>query len=292
MDEDYARKLRAWLKSEPEATPRRPEEEREWLREVPAPAPEGGWSTGDRPPGQPRAADEPLPAPASDERWTVRGRLPREPVEELEEEWVCPVIALPVPRASEENGCRMSAPDERRSRIRRRPVEGTADQPGVTETAECSRDRRLPGEVPGQPGASETAECSWDRRLPGEAPGQPGVSETAERTRDWRLPGEALGRPGVSETAERSRNRRLPGEAPGQPGVSETAERTRDRRLPGEAPGRPGVSETAEQSPQLWHPEGEPIMSDAEARSRWNHPSNWHRRRRAARTDPDQPGSH
>lgn len=194
MDEDYARKLRAWLKSEPH----RAEEEREWLREVPAP--EGGCSTGDRP----RAADEPLPAPASDERWTVRGRLPREPVEELEEEWVCPVIALPVPRSSEENGCRMSAADERRSRDQRRPDEGAADQPGV----------------------SEPAERSWNRRLPGETSAQPGTSETAE------------------------------------------------------------------QRPQLWHPEGQPTMSDAEARSRWNHPSNWHRRRRAAQADPDQPGSH
>ncbi|MGK3205248.1 hypothetical protein [Amycolatopsis sp. MEPSY49] len=204
MDEDYARKLRAWLSAEPEATPRGAEEEREWLREVPAPAPDGGWTPDDRPPGQARAADERLPAPASDERWTVRGRLPREPVEELEEEWVCPVIALPVPRVSEENGCRMSGADERRS-----------------------RNRRLPGD-----------------------------------------------RLGASETAERSR--RLPGEA---------------------ATAQPGASETSDRRPQIWRgeaPATPPGMSEAEARSRWNHPSNWHRRRRAEgqQRDPDQPGSH
>ncbi|MEV4149137.1 hypothetical protein AB0J40_36135 [Amycolatopsis sp. NPDC049691] len=145
MDEDYARKLRAWLSAEPEATPRHPEEEREWLREVPAPQ-------------------------ADPERWTVRGRLPREPVDELEEEWVCPVIALPVPRASEENGCRMSGPGE-----------ATADQSGASEPAERGQIRHLPTNPPG--------------------------------------------------------------------------------------------------------------MSEAEARSRWNHPSNWHRRRREAPIDPDQPGS-
>ena len=160
MDEDYARKLRAWLSAEPEATPRHPEEEREWLREVPAPQ-------------------------ADPERGTVRGRLPREPVEELEEEWVCPVIALPVPRASEENGCRMSGPGET-----------TADQPA----------------------ASEPAEPTWNGHLPG-----------------------------ASDPTERGQIRHLPTNPPG--------------------------------------------MSEAEARSRWNHPSNWHRRRREARIDPDQPGS-
>ncbi|WP_285482428.1 hypothetical protein [Amycolatopsis sp. NBRC 101858] len=116
MDEDYARKLRAWLRAEPGATP---EEEREWLREVPAPAAEGGWVAADRAP----AADEgsvvgeqlPAPQPDSGERWTVRGKLPAaEP--ELEEEWVCPVITLPVPRTSKENGCRISGAEARSRR--------------------------------------------------------------------------------------------------------------------------------------------------------------------------------
>ncbi|WP_372672380.1 hypothetical protein [Amycolatopsis kentuckyensis] len=194
MDEDYARKLRAWLSAEPEATPRGAEEEREWLREVPAPQ-------------------------ADPDRWTVRGRLPREPaaeLEELEEEWVCPVTALPVPRASEENGCRMSGADERRS-----------------------RNRRLPG---GRLGASEADERA--RRLSAD---QSGASETAERSR--RLPGQP---------------------AADQLGANETAERSQTRRLPASPPG----------------------MSEAEARSRWNHPSNWHRRRRAEGQRPDQPGSH
>lgn len=181
MDEDYARKLRAWLSAEPEATPRRAEEEREWLREVPAPQ-------------------------ADPDRWTVRGRLPQE--EELEEEWVCPVIALPVPRASEENGCRLSSPDDRRSR-NRTPRGKAADEPGELRF----RSGRLPG---------------------GAATGQAGVSEAGE-----------LG----------------PGRVPGEAATGSTT--------------------------------GQPGMSEAEARSRWNHPSNWHRRRRAeGRPDSDQPGSH
>jgi hypothetical protein len=149
MDEDYARKLRAWLRAEPGATPHRAEEEREWLREVPtpvaeggwvageqlpAPVAEGGWPAGDRHPAQ--AADggwageqPPAPAPASgdacaaadripapqpdpDERWTVRGQLP-ELRSDTDEDWVCPVIELPVPRSSQENGCRMSGAEAR-----------------------------------------------------------------------------------------------------------------------------------------------------------------------------------
>ncbi|MEU0794578.1 hypothetical protein ABZ342_31345 [Amycolatopsis sp. NPDC005961] len=96
MDEDYARKLRAWLRAEPGATPRRAEEEREWLREVPAPA------TGDH---HAEVGD------AASESWSVRGQLP-----DTEEEWVCPVIMLPVPRSSKENGCRLSGPADRRRR--------------------------------------------------------------------------------------------------------------------------------------------------------------------------------
>jgi len=98
MDEDYARKLRAWLRAEPGAIPRRADEEREWLREVPEPGPVAheGWQT--------ETAD-------SGGRWSVRGQLPAEPPEG--DDWVCPVIALPVPRASDENGCRMSEAEAR-----------------------------------------------------------------------------------------------------------------------------------------------------------------------------------
>ena len=106
MDEDYARKLRAWLRAEPEATPRRAAEEREWLREVPSPA-DGGRAADDRP-----ATSAPQPEP---ERWTVRGQLPAEQPD-ADDEWVCPVIVLPVPRSSRENGCRMSEAQERSRR--------------------------------------------------------------------------------------------------------------------------------------------------------------------------------
>jgi hypothetical protein len=163
MDEDYARKLRAWLRAEPGATPRRADEEREWLREVPAPAADGGRVAGDRHPapaadagsvageqhtapaaeggwavagdwpapgsagGDASAAADrgPAPQPGSGERWSVRGQLPA-PQPELEEEWVCPVIALPVPRSSQENGCRMSGPAARNPQ-RRTPA--AADHP-------------------------------------------------------------------------------------------------------------------------------------------------------------------
>ncbi len=85
MDEDYARKLRDWLRAEPGATPRGASEEREWLREIPEPATETQTDSPDR--------------------WTVSGRLPQTPADD---DWVCPVIALPVPRPSRENGCRIS----------------------------------------------------------------------------------------------------------------------------------------------------------------------------------------
>ncbi len=89
MDEDYAQRLRNWLRAHPGATPRGTSEERDWLREIPEPA-----------------SDE-HPAPLADpgDRWSVHGQLP---VSAADDDWVCPVIALPVPRPSRENGCRMS----------------------------------------------------------------------------------------------------------------------------------------------------------------------------------------
>ncbi|WP_103340910.1 hypothetical protein [Amycolatopsis sp. CA-126428] len=90
MDEDYARKLRNWLRAEPGAMPSGTSEEREWLREIPEPATE-------------EQADTP-------DRWTVRGQLPQTPADD---DWVCPVIVLPVPRSSRENGCRMSGVEVR-----------------------------------------------------------------------------------------------------------------------------------------------------------------------------------
>jgi hypothetical protein len=140
MDEDYARKLRAWLRAEPGTTPRRAEEEREWFREVPAPASgdrdtappaDEGWVPGEQLPapaaeggcaagepghasGDAGTADDRKPASQPDsERWSVRGRLPEVPNPEADDEWVCPVLVLPVPRSSRENGCRMSGPGER-----------------------------------------------------------------------------------------------------------------------------------------------------------------------------------
>jgi len=91
MDEDYARRLRNWLRAEPGGT----SEEREWLRGIPEPA-----------------SDEQADSP---QRWTVRGRLPDPPAPE-DDDWVCPVIALPLPRSSGENGCRMSDAEARSRR--------------------------------------------------------------------------------------------------------------------------------------------------------------------------------
>jgi hypothetical protein len=177
MDEDYARKLRAWLRAEPEATPRQAEEEREWLRDVPAPHPDP-------------------------QRWTVRGQLPATQPE-ADDEWVCPVIELPVPRSSKENGCRMSGPEARSRRnhpsgrlgketAEPRPLgdtearspwnhslvqapEGVADQRGMSDAEARSR-RNHPsgrlGEEPAEPRRLSEAEArsrwnhpsNWHRR--------------------------------------------------------------------------------------------------------------------------------
>ena len=110
MDEDYARKLRNWLRAEPGATPSGTSEEREWLREIPEPATE-------------EQADTP-------DRWTVRGQLPEPP--SADDEWVCPVIELPVPRSSRENGCRISGIELRWSPPAR--VDGRAESPRMNGT--------------------------------------------------------------------------------------------------------------------------------------------------------------
>ena len=134
MDEDYARKLRAWLRAEPAATPRRADEEREWLREVPEPGPaaDEGWQPR---PGTGTADRLLAPEPGSGGRWSVRGQLPAEQPED--DDWVCPVIALPVPRPSRENGCRMSEAEarDRRSGWRRDELA----QPRMSEAEARSR---------------------------------------------------------------------------------------------------------------------------------------------------------
>ncbi|WIV58661.1 hypothetical protein [Amycolatopsis nalaikhensis] len=117
MDENYARRLRDWLRAAPGATPR-PAEERDWLREIPP------------------------PQSGAEERWSVRGQLPELPDSDEE---LCPVIALPVPRTSDENGCRMSDA-EARSRWnhpsnwhRRRQAEAEAQAEAAAEAQERSR---------------------------------------------------------------------------------------------------------------------------------------------------------
>lgn len=224
MDEDYAQRLRNWLRAEPEATPRQAAEQREWLREVPEPGgraahdrlpapgdanpveraqhnrlpaaetPEpGAGTTHDRPP----AAGDPDPG----DSWTVRGYLPETPGDDA---WVCPVITLPVPRPSRENGCRMSEA-EARSRWNH-PTNANRRAQAADMGAAEARSPRSP--------AGTQAPDPTDRR------------------------------------AEALDNR--PATHPGQP------------------------------------PEPTP-MSEAEARSRWNHPANWHRRRREAGQRRDQP---
>ncbi|OXM66900.1 hypothetical protein [Amycolatopsis vastitatis] len=145
MDEDYARRLRNWLRAEPGATPGQAAQEREWLRGIPQPG--SAPDERDRPPGEQllepeptadrdRPVDRRLPEPGSGETWSVRGQLPAaHPA--ADEEWICPVIALPVPRPSRENGCRMSEA-EARSRWnhptnwhrRRQAEEQQRDHPG------------------------------------------------------------------------------------------------------------------------------------------------------------------
>ncbi|WP_439376601.1 hypothetical protein [Amycolatopsis lexingtonensis] len=82
MDEDYARRLRAWLRAEPEtAEPR-------WLREIPAP-------------NETREHD-----PA--DRWSVQGQLPHAEATTDDEGGLA--VVIPLPRPSRENGCRLSGP--------------------------------------------------------------------------------------------------------------------------------------------------------------------------------------
>ncbi|MEV5714153.1 hypothetical protein AB0L41_09660 [Amycolatopsis mediterranei] len=113
MDENYARKLRNWLRAEPGATPGGTPEEREWLREIPEPA-----------------TDEQADTP---DRWTVRGQLPEPPA--ADDEWICPVITLPVPRSSRENGCRISGIEIRWSPPAR--VDGRVGTPGVSRMSDA-----------------------------------------------------------------------------------------------------------------------------------------------------------
>jgi hypothetical protein len=148
MDEDYARKLRAWLRAEPGATP---QEEREWLREVPAPAERIS-----------------APQPDSDESWSVRGQLPAaEP--EAGEEWMCPVIVLPIPRSSQENGCRMSGAE---ARSRRNHPSGRLREEAAESRVPGEADRSRAPEGPAEPRRLSEAEArsrwnhpsSWHRR--------------------------------------------------------------------------------------------------------------------------------
>ncbi|RSD22138.1 chromosomal replication initiator protein DnaA [Amycolatopsis eburnea] len=106
MDENYARRLRDWLRAEPEtAEPR-------WLREIPAPAPE-----------EPR--DHPRP-----DTWSVRGQLPQTDDGQL-------AVVIPLPRPSGENGCRLSGPARRTRR-------GQANSPTAMSEAEVRSRRNHP----------------------------------------------------------------------------------------------------------------------------------------------------
>jgi hypothetical protein len=170
MDEDYARKLRAWLRAEPEATPRQVEEEREWLRDVPAPHPDP-------------------------QRWTVRGQLPAAQPE-ADDEWVCPVIELPVPRSSKENGCRMSGVETRSRRSSPSERQGVPAEPRPLSEGEVqSRRSHPPGRSPegtaDQRGMSE-AEAQSRRNHPsgrlGEEPAEPRRFSEAEARSRWNHP--------------------------------------------------------------------------------------------------------
>ncbi|MET9001151.1 hypothetical protein [Amycolatopsis sp. NPDC004169] len=239
MDEDYARKLRNWLRAEPEATPRVASEEREWLREIPEPA------TNERP-------DTP-------DRWTVRGELPQTPADD---DWVCPVIALPVPRPSRENGCRMSG------------IELRWTPPHRTATPDAARI------------SDAEARSRWNHPTNAARRAQPPdanpMTDADGRSRR-NHPTNAARRAGAPDASSRSdADARSCGNTGGRTGPAASPGPEAEARSRWNHPAAPD------------HPTEPPAapMSDAEARSRWNHPSSWHRRRRAAQDRPDQPGSH
>jgi hypothetical protein len=126
MDEDYARRLRNWLRAKPGAMPRATSEEREWLREIPEPATDEARE----------------PQADSPDRWSVHGQLPETPTT-ADDDWVCPVIALPVPRPSRENGCRMSDAEARSRRNHPTNAGRRAEPPEVSRMSDAeARSRR------------------------------------------------------------------------------------------------------------------------------------------------------
>ncbi|WP_318305864.1 hypothetical protein [Amycolatopsis solani] len=98
MDENYARRLRDWLRAEPEAAPH------QWLREIPA--------------------SEESPERHAADRWSVRGQLPpADPADNADAAVDKPTadegglaLVIPLPRPSRENGCRLSDAEARSRR--------------------------------------------------------------------------------------------------------------------------------------------------------------------------------
>lgn len=116
MDEDYARRLQAWLRAEPGPAPRNSFDEREVA------------PTGETAADRTRAADDRDPQATADDAGAACIRFP--------------ALPIPAPRASGENGCRMSEAETRSrwnhptNRLRRE--EATKARPR-TEAEERSR---------------------------------------------------------------------------------------------------------------------------------------------------------
>ncbi|WP_410569256.1 hypothetical protein [Amycolatopsis sp. cmx-4-61] len=279
MDEDYARKLRDWLRAEPGATPDGTSEEREWLREIPEPASEEQAAMPDR--------------------WTVRGRLPVTPADD---DWVCPVIVLPVPRPSRENGCRMSGVEVRLRWTR--PAEPDAGRMSDAEARSrwnhpTNADRRAPGRVTAADPTADRRDQAADSMTGAEVGWADPAADRRDRASDsgsmtgaevrWADP--------AADRRDRAADSGLVTGA--EVGWADPTADRRDRTASSMTGAEVRWADpTADRRSQSTEPNRKPEpapMTEAEARSRWNHPTNWHRRRRAAEGDEqrrrDQPGS-
>ncbi|WP_203612434.1 hypothetical protein [Amycolatopsis sp. SID8362] len=216
MDENYARRLRDWLRAEPEtAEPR-------WLREIPAPAPQ-----------EPR--DHPQP-----DAWSVRGHLPR--AEPTADDGHLAVV-IPLPRPSGENGCRLSGPGRR---TRRGQATG--------QVSEAEADQRRGDQAANPPTAMSEAEARSRRNHPSNAGRGESASPMSEAEADQRRGDQAANPPTAMSEAEARSRRNHPSNAGRDEPASELSEVEADQRRRGHAANPSTAMSEAEARSRWNHP--------------------------------------